>query len=55
MHLYALVPSLSFEVVNAMLRQSYGELPGFNAAIDFATTSIAFGFMLKLGAAPAHQ
>ena len=49
------MPSLSFEVVNALLSRSYGETLELNAALDFATTAIAFGFMLKLGAAPVHQ
>jgi NADH:ubiquinone oxidoreductase subunit 2 (subunit N) len=54
-HLYAIVPSLSFEVVNAVLAASYNEVPELGSALDFATTAIAFGFMLKLGAAPVHQ
>jgi len=54
-HLYAIVPSLSFEVINALLSRCYGEVPQLNIALDFATTAIAFGFMLKLGAAPVHQ
>jgi len=54
-HLYAIVPSLSFEVVNGLLSRSYAEIPGFGTSLDFATTAIAFGFMLKLGAAPVHQ
>jgi NADH-quinone oxidoreductase subunit N len=54
-HIYAVVPSLSFEVVNALLLKAHDEVYDLNAALNFATTAIAFGFMLKLGAAPAHQ
>lgn len=55
MHLYAVVPSLSFEVINALLSRAHNEVPELNMALDFASTAIAFGFMLKLGAAPVHQ
>lgn len=55
MHLYAIVPSLSFEVINALLTRAHNETPEVGIAIDFASTAISFGFMLKLGAAPVHQ
>jgi NADH-quinone oxidoreductase subunit N len=54
-HVYALVPSLSFRVVQAVLQYSTLESYDFINSFEFATTAIAFGFMLKLGAAPAHQ
>lgn len=49
------MPSLSFEVINTLLSHTYGEVPELSTALDFATTAIAFGFMLKLGTAPVHQ
>jgi NADH-quinone oxidoreductase subunit N len=54
-HIYALVPSLSFEVANVLLLKAHDESHELSTALNFATTAIAFGFMLKLGAAPAHQ
>ncbi len=54
-HLYAVVPSLSFEVINSLLTHSRSEVPELITAVDFATTAIVFGFMIKLGAAPLHQ
>jgi NADH:ubiquinone oxidoreductase subunit 2 (subunit N) len=54
-HLYAIVPSLCFEVTRALLVSAHGEISELSAALDFASTAIAFGFMIKLGAAPVHQ
>jgi len=54
-HIYTLVPSLNFAVSNTLLQQSFFESANLSNALEFATTSIAFGFMLKLGAAPMHQ
>lgn len=52
MHIYALVPTLTISSVNAVLAVSSGSL---RHSLDFATTAMVFGFMLKLGAAPVHQ
>lgn len=54
-HIYALLPSLSFSALNTILYSSYGEAVNVTNALEFATTAITFGFMLKLGAAPTHQ
>lgn len=54
-HFYALSPSLSFEVINAMLQGYYSEDESFAKSLDFATSAFTLGFMLKLGAAPTHQ
>lgn len=55
MHFYALAPSLSFEVISAMLNASYLEDINFIKSLNFASAAFTLGFMLKLGAAPTHQ
>ena len=54
-HIYAIVPSLSTEVVSLLFNAAHSEKVILNNSLDFATTAIAFGFMIKLGAAPTHQ
>jgi len=54
-HFYALAPSLSFEVISAMLNASYLENINFVKSLNFASAAFTLGFMLKLGAAPTHQ
>jgi NADH-quinone oxidoreductase subunit N len=54
-HFYTLVPSLTFSIIYALLQQAPVESAALVNSLEFATTAIAFGFMLKLGAAPMHQ
>jgi len=56
-HIYALIPSLSY---NAVFSLSNILLIGIQTnpileSLEFATTSILVGFLIKLGAAPIHQ
>lgn len=56
-HIYALIPSLSY---NAVFSLSNILLIGIQTnpileSLEFATTSILVGFLIKLGAAPTHQ
>lgn len=55
MHFYAVAPSLSLEVISAMLNHAHLETVEFANSLTFATTAFTLGFMLKLGAAPTHQ
>lgn len=55
MHFYAVVPCLSYEVVNAVFNKSYFENESLVKLLDFVSCGFTLGFMLKLGAAPTHQ
>lgn len=54
-HFYTIVPSFTFNIINVLLQQAPVESAILANSLEFATTAIAFGFMLKLGAAPMHQ
>jgi NADH-quinone oxidoreductase subunit N len=57
-HLYAIVPSLSYKVIFFLtdFSSTFKFLEGYDYnAIEFATTAITMGFLIKLGAAPLHQ
>jgi len=54
-HFYTIVPSFTFNIINILLQQAPAESAVLSNSLEFATTAIAFGFMLKLGAAPVHQ
>jgi NADH:ubiquinone oxidoreductase subunit 2 (subunit N) len=52
-HLYATTGTLSVDILEIFLRLS-SENTAF-LSTNFATTAIALGFLLKIGAAPTHQ
>ena len=54
-HIYAVIPSLSTDITNYLLSSAHSGGIALNNSLDFATTAIALGFMIKLGAAPTHQ
>ena len=55
MHFYAIAPSLSFEIINALLDNAYLETVPVEESLNFASSAVVLGFMIKLGAAPVHQ
>lgn len=54
-HVYTIVPTLNSGVINFILDNVYLEPAEINNSLNFATTAMTFGFMLKIGAAPGHQ
>lgn len=55
MHIYAVIPSLSTEIISHVLNNAHTQHTDRADALNFAATAISFGFLLKIGAAPAHQ
>lgn len=55
MHIYAVIPSLSIEIIDHVLNNAHAQYIDRADSLNFATATISFGFMLKIGAAPVHQ
>lgn len=55
MHIYAVIPALSTELVGHVFNNAHAEYIDRTDALNFAAATISFGFMLKIGAAPVHQ
>lgn len=53
-HLYAIIPNVSFSVIK-FLTDHTTLSNQFSSSLEFATTAITLGFLIKLGAAPTHQ
>jgi len=54
-HIYAVIPTLSTELVSHVFNNTHAEYTDRTDALNFAAATISFGFMLKIGAAPVHQ
>lgn len=54
-HIYILIPSVSYSVLQLLVEESICEVSARSQSLDFATSLLLLGFIIKIGAIPAHQ